>query len=75
MGSGGPTSLPPPMATTAQGLSPQPAPCDCSGPDLDCRDFATYSQAQARLDLCLPGHGDVFRLDGDEDGLACEALP
>jgi len=38
--------------------------------DLDCRDFTTQAEAQAYL---LPG--DPHRLDGNNDGEACEALP
>lgn len=46
--------------------------CNCSGPDLDCPDFQTGSQAQSCFDLCKPQFGDIFRLDRDQDGLACE---
>lgn len=53
-----------------------PAPCNCSGPDLDCSDFATHAAAWACYDYCKQqGYGDVFRLDGDSDGIACESLP
>lgn len=38
--------------------------------DYDCADFATQAEAQEYL---LPG--DPYRLDGDEDGKACEDLP
>jgi micrococcal nuclease len=53
------------------------APCACSGPDLDCKDFKTHNSAQACFEYCKnAGHGDIFRLDGnDNDGLACESLP
>ena len=54
------------------------APCNCSGPDLDCKaDFNTHAAAQACYDYCVSqGFGDVFGLDGnDNDGLACESLP
>lgn len=54
------------------------APCNCSGPDLDCKaDFTTHASAQACYDTCVSsGFGDVFDLDGnDNDGLACESLP
>jgi micrococcal nuclease len=52
-------------------------PCNCTGPDLDCSDFATHAAAQACYDYCVnAGYGDVFRLDGsDNDGQACESLP
>jgi len=53
-----------------------PGPCNCTGPDLNCGDFATQAEAQACLDRCKGlGHGDVFLLDGDADGRACESLP
>jgi endonuclease G len=62
-----PTTSPPP---------PTAAPCSCGGPDLNCGDFATHAAAQACYDYCKQqGHGDVFRLDGDSDGSACESLP
>ncbi len=51
-------------------------PCDCSGPDLDCEYFGTHTKAQACFDFCRSnGFGDVFRLDSDNNGLACERLP
>lgn len=57
--------------------SPPPsAPCNCSGPDLNCSDFSTQAAAQRCYDYCKShGYGDVFRLDRDKDGLACESLP
>jgi len=49
--------------------------CDCDGPDLDCKDFLSHAEAQACYDYCLDmGYGDVFGLDRDGDGSACEAL-
>lgn len=55
---------------------PPTGPCNCSGPDLNCSDFSTHAQAQACFDYCKSqGYGDVFRLDGDNDGSACESLP
>src|SRR6476659_1203325 len=38
--------------------------------DYDCSDFSTQAEAQRYL---LPG--DPYRLDGDNDGIACESLP
>jgi len=57
--------------------SPSPsAPCNCGGPDLNCSDFATHAEAQRCYDYCKSkGYGDVFRLDADKDGIACESLP
>lgn len=58
--------------------APEPgswAPCDCTGPDLDCSDFATQAEAQACYEYCISlGYGDVFGLDRDKDGKACESL-
>jgi excalibur calcium-binding domain-containing protein len=48
-------------------LAPAPA---AAGTDYDCSDFANQAEAQEYL---LPG--DPYRLDGDDDGIACEDLP
>jgi endonuclease YncB( thermonuclease family) len=40
--------------------------------DLDCPDFATQAAAQSHL---LAHPGDPDGLDGDHDGVACQALP
>lgn len=45
-------------------------PPGASAIDFDCADFATQEEAQENL---LPG--DPYRLDGDDDGVACEELP
>lgn len=44
----------------------------CLQSDCDCSDFATQAEAQAVLDS---SPGDPHFLDGDNDGVACEALP
>jgi micrococcal nuclease len=50
-------------------------PYDPNGPDRDCPDFATQAEAQAFF-IAAGGPGrDRHRLDGDHDGIACEALP
>lgn len=46
------------------------APSGASAVDYDCEDFATQEEAQEYL---LPG--DPYRLDADDDGIACEDLP
>ncbi len=59
----------------------EPAPsgdavCNCSGNVYNCGDFGSHSQAQACYQYCLGTRGyDVHRLDGDNDGSACESLP
>ncbi len=40
--------------------------------DKDCADFATHEEAQAFYED--QGPGDPHRLDGDDDGIACERL-
>jgi micrococcal nuclease len=50
--------------------------CSCTGPDLDCGNFDTHAEAQSCYEYCnSQGYGDVHRLDGDDDGSACESLP
>ncbi len=65
-------------------VQPQPAAggggggavCDCSGNIYNCPNFSTHAQAQACFEYCLSAVGyDVHQLDGDNDGVACEALP
>jgi Excalibur calcium-binding domain len=45
-------------------------PTPAQAVDYDCSNFATQAEAQGYL---LPG--DPYRLDGDDDGVACEDLP
>ncbi len=40
--------------------------------DYDCDDFTYQEEAQDEYDS---NYGDVYRLDGDDDGVACETLP
>lgn len=50
----------------------------CSGPDLDCSDFATHAEAQAFFDGCgFTATNDPMKLDGTgvDDGIACESRP
>jgi Excalibur calcium-binding domain len=48
----------------------QPSPPAAQALDYDCADFSSQAEAQEYL---LPG--DPYALDGDDDGVACEALP
>ncbi len=49
----------------------------CSGPDKDCSDFSTYSEAQASFNCCgFSSSYDPMKLDSarnDGNGLACES--
>jgi hypothetical protein len=64
-----PPCLPPPATP------PFVPACACAGPDLDCADFECQPDAQRCYEHCLSeGYGDVFGLDADDDGTACEHL-
>lgn len=41
--------------------------------DYNCSDFST--QAEAQKFFTKVGNNDLYALDGDDDGLACESLP
>lgn len=48
----------------------------CSEGEYNCDDFRTQSEAQNVYDTCKFGkNNDPHRLDGDDDGVACESLP
>lgn len=60
--------------------APPPAPPGPSRPpnpgdSKNCSDFRTQAEAQAWFDTYYPHYGDVARLDGDNNGKACESLP
>ena len=65
----------PSAASSASSPAPSsPAlPYDPSGPDRDCADFQSQSEAQAFFEAAGPG--DPHRLDANGDGVACESLP
>ncbi|OGY88517.1 MAG: hypothetical protein A2458_00170 [Candidatus Kerfeldbacteria bacterium RIFOXYC2_FULL_38_9] len=49
---------------------------ECSSDTYNCSNFSTHDEAQIVYDYCVAqGHGDVHRLDGDNNGVACESLP
>ena len=48
------------------------ANCDCDGPDLNCGDFPNDNEAQLCYMKCFITHGDVFDLDSDGNGVACD---
>lgn len=51
---------------TVRGLPAYPA-------DKDCRDYNSQGEAQQQFNYYYEAYGDVFRLDGDNDGVACES--
>ncbi len=63
---------------------------ECASDNLNCADFTTQSQAQAKYEYCADKISranshiwgkdkvkslDIYWLDGDKDGMVCEALP
>lgn len=66
-------SAAPSAASSAPSTSSSSFVYDPSGPDKDCGDFSTQSEAQAFYEAA--GAGDPHRLDGNDDGVACESLP
>lgn len=62
-----PVDAPPPSGYTG--------PYDPFGPDRDCGDFSTHAEAQAFFEAAGGPASDPHRLDGDNDGIACEKLP
>lgn len=50
-------------------------PYDPDGPDRDCGDFESRPVAQRFFEAAGGPAEDPHRLDGDDDGLACESLP
>ncbi len=47
----------------------------CSDNTYDCSDFSTQTEAQRVFESCGGISNDIHRLDGDNDGIACESLP
>lgn len=59
------------LALLAAAATAQPA---TAFRDRDCADFKTHKQAQRFFEKHNPSR-DPHRLDGDDDGRACEILP
>jgi hypothetical protein len=51
--------------------------CDAKEADYNCADFKTQGEAQEVYERCKTRgrNMDVYRLDGDNDGMVCESLP
>lgn len=47
----------------------------CSYNAYNCSDFATHTEAQEVFEYCGGVNNDIHKLDGDNDGIACESLP
>ncbi len=65
-----------PRAPTATPESNAPGTkYDPDGPDRNCSDFETWSEAQAFFEAAGGPESDRHRLDRDGNGIACESLP
>ena len=74
------TSTQPTTTTAAPTTTTTAAPTTTTipgnpGDTKNCGDFATQAEAQRWFDTYFPYDGDVAKLDGDNDGVACESLP
>lgn len=54
---------------------PNPSGYNCTKDIYNCGNFTTQAQAQVAFDACNATAGDIFQLDGDGNGKACESLP
>jgi hypothetical protein len=52
-----------------------PAVANCETNQYNCSDFLYQAQAQDVMLRCGGAGKDINNLDGDNDGIACEALP
>ena len=69
-----PTFTPFVLSTLPIVTSPSTSACSCSSDQYDCKDFASQSAAQACFNACVAaGMGDIHRLEGDNNGIACES--
>ncbi len=65
-----------PTQPALQPVAPSGGSCSCNGDSLNCGDFGSHSSAQSCFDYCISvGAGDIHKLDGNNDGNACESLP
>jgi len=66
-------ALAPTITITPSATAVAAPPCSCSGDLYNCPDFSSHVSAQACYNYCVSlGRGDIHRLDGDGNGLACE---
>ncbi|MDG2210755.1 MAG: excalibur calcium-binding domain-containing protein [Acidimicrobiales bacterium] len=68
------TTVPVVTTTTTESTNTPTVPPD-PGNSKNCGDFSTWLEAQEWFDTYFPYYGDVGRLDGNNDGVACESLP
>lgn len=62
-----------PFTLATQPSSQNNPVCSCNGDTYNCKDFSSHSSAQECYEYCISQNtGDIHRLDGDNDGIACE---
>ena len=64
---------------TLVALTPQPTLTGnnwiCTSNTYNCGDFSSWSEANSAYQYCIAqGHGDIHKLDSDDDGDPCESL-
>jgi len=69
-----------PQSEPESKLEPEPEPelqpeIICSYDTYNCSDFSTHGEAQTVYETCGGVSNDIHRLDGDNNGIACESLP
>lgn len=64
----------PTTTTTTSTTTTQPAKPPYPGDSKNCDDFDSWEEAQAWFEYYYPYYGDVAKLDGNNDGIACESL-
>lgn len=72
------TECAPPPVDPGPGPGPGPGPTpppSNPGDTKNCSDFGSWGAAQSWFQTYYPYYGDVAKLDGDNDGIACEGLP
>ncbi|MCC6956185.1 MAG: thermonuclease family protein [Anaerolineales bacterium] len=78
-----PTPIPTSTITLTPTITNTPLPptetrvqvCNCKGPRLTCNSFPSQTKAQQCFEYCRSmGFGDIFGLDKNGNGLACEGL-
>lgn len=74
-----PTSTPTKTTTTSTSTTSTSGSCkySCSGPDRDCSDFSSHTEAQTFFNCCgFTAENDPMKLDstGVGDGIACESI-
>jgi len=69
-----PTPRPWPTVLPRPTVRPRPTVSQCPGDIYNCSDFSSQAEAQRWFDRYYDNCGDVARLDGDNDGIACESL-